>query len=126
MADMVDYEPSFGTVSTDYVMAADVQKDLTLGSSALSINDPISIQGENVYPNPASQNVTISGLNGHEGNGLVRVYSMMGMMLGEFPIVVENNRTHFSVASLPVGHYMFSIVSHSDKAMFGGQFSIIR
>lgn len=126
MADMVDYEPSFGTVSTDYVMAADVQKDLTLGSSALSINDPISIQGENVYPNPASQNVTISGLNGHEGNGLVRVYSMMGMMLGEFPIVVENNRTHFSVASLPVGHYMFSIVSNTDKAMFGGQFSIIR
>jgi hypothetical protein len=123
MADMVDFEPAFGTVSTDYVNALTVNNSITMGSSILSVEEPISIVGENIYPNPANSQVSVKGL-AMQGNAMIRIFSTMGMMLAEFPITIDGDHATFSVNDFASGTYMMQIVQ--GQTISGGQFTIIR
>ena len=78
MADMVEFEPAFGTVSTDYVTAKAVNSAITMGSTTLSADDRM-ITGDNVYPNPAASIINVKGLE-FNGPARVQVYSAMGML----------------------------------------------
>ena len=123
MADMVDFEPAFGSISTDYVTARIVNSSITMGSSALSVEEPSMILGEDVYPNPANTQITISGIT-MQGDVTVRIFSNTGMMISEFPVSINGNHIIFPVNDLAVGAYMFRIMQNN--AVMNGQFSIIR
>jgi uncharacterized protein (DUF2141 family) len=123
MADMVDFEPAFGSISTDYVNARTVNSSITMGSSALSVEEPSMILGEDVYPNPANAQITVSGITMH-GDVIVRIFSNTGMMISEFPVNINGNQITFPVNDLSVGSYMFRIMQNN--AVMNGQFSIIR
>lgn len=123
MADMVDFEPAFGTVSTDYVNAMNVNSSITMGNSTLSADEPSMISGENVYPNPAHSQITISGF-AMQGDVTIRIFSQAGMMLAEFPSSINGNHITFPVNDLAIGSYMFQIMQNN--TVMNGQFSIIR
>lgn len=123
MADMVDFEPAFGTISTDYVNANTVNSSITMGSSALSVEEPSMILGEDVYPNPANAQITISGIT-MQGDVTIRIFSNTGMMISEFPVSINGNHITFPVNDLAIGAYMFRIVQNN--SIMNGQFSIIR
>ena len=123
MADMVDFEPAFGSISTDYVNASIVNSSITMGSSALSVEEPSMILGEDVYPNPANAQITVSGIT-LQGDVIVRIFSNTGMMISEFPVNINGNQITFPVNELAVGSYMFRIMQNN--AVMNGQFSIIR
>ena len=123
MADMVDFEPAFGSISTDYVNARTVNSSITMGSSALSVEEPSMILGEDVYPNPANAQITVSGIT-MQGDVIVRIFSNIGMMISEFPVNINGNQITFPVNDLSVGSYMFRIMQNN--AVMNGQFSIIR
>lgn len=123
MADMVDFEPAFGTVSTDYANAMNVNSSITMGSSALSVEEPSMISGEDVYPNPASASITVSGIK-MQGDVTIRIFSNTGMMMAEFPYTINGNHITFSVNDFATGSYMFQIMQNN--AVMNGQFSIIR
>jgi len=123
MADMVDFEPAFGSISTDYVNAKTVNSSITMGSSALSVEEPSMILGEDVYPNPANAQITVSGIT-MQGDVIVRIFSNIGMMISEFPVNINGNQITFPVNDLSVGSYMFRIMQNN--VVMNGQFSIIR
>jgi hypothetical protein len=123
MADMVDFEPAFGSISTDYVNARTVNSSITMGSSALSVEEPSMILGEDIYPNPANAQITISGIT-MQGDVTIRIFSNTGMMISEFPVNINGNYITFPVNDLAVGTYMFRIMQNN--AIMNGQFSIIR
>ncbi len=123
MADMVDYEPAFGTVSTDYVNAKTVNSSITLGNSALSVEEPTMILGEHVYPNPANAQITVSGIT-MQGIATMRIFSNTGMMISEFPVNINGSEISFPVNDLAIGSYMFQIMQNN--TVMNGQFSIIR
>ena len=123
MADMVDYEPAFGTVTTDYVNARTVNSSITLGNNALSVEEPTMVRGENVYPNPANAQITVSGIT-MQGVVTMRIFSNTGIMITEFPVIINGDHIRFPVNDLAVGTYMFSI--KQNNAIMNGQFSIIR
>ena len=123
MADMVDYEPAFGTVSTDYVNAKTVNSSITLGNSTLSIEEPNMVLGEDIYPNPANSQVSVKGLK-MQGNAMMRIFSTMGILLAEFPITIDGDHATFSVNDMASGTYMMQIVQ--GQTITGGQFTIIR
>jgi hypothetical protein len=123
MADMVDFEPAFGSISTDYVNARTVNSSITMGSSALSVEEPSMILGEDVYPNPANAQITVSGIT-MQGDVTIRIFSNTGMMISEFPVNINGNQITFPVNDLAVGSYMFRIMQNN--AVMNGQFSIIR
>jgi hypothetical protein len=123
MADMVDYEPAFGTVSTDYVQARTVNSSITLGNSTLSVEEPTMVLGENVYPNPAYAQITVSGIS-MQGSVTISVFSNVGIMISAFDDNINDGHITFPVNDLAVGTYMFSI--KQNNAIMNGQFSIIR
>lgn len=123
MADMVDYEPAFGTVSTDYVNAKTVNSSITLGNSALSVEEPTMILGEHVYPNPTNAQITVSGIT-MQGIATMRIFSNTGMMISEFPVNINGSEISFPVNDLAIGSYMFQIMQNN--TVMNGQFSIIR
>ena len=94
-----------------------------MGSSALSVEEPSMILGEDVYPNPANTQITISGIT-MQGDVTVRIFSNTGMMISEFPVSINGNHIIFPVNDLAVGAYMFRIMQNN--AVMNGQFSIIR
>jgi hypothetical protein len=122
MADMIDFEPSFGTVITDYVAALTVNSSITLGSTAMSADDR-TISGDNVYPNPASSMITVNGLE-FNGPAKAQIYSAMGIMISEFDIMIDGNTTSFDVNGLSSGSYMFRI--NGNQSQSSGQFIIAR
>jgi len=122
MADMIDFEPSFGTVITDYVAALTVNSSITLGSTAMSADDR-TISGDNVYPNPASSLITVNGLE-FNGPAKMQIYSAMGIMISEFDIMIDGNTTSFDVNGLSSGSYMFRI--NGNQSQSSGQFIIAR
>lgn len=122
MADMVEFEPAFGTVSTDYVTAKAVNSAITMGSSTLSADDRM-ITGDNVYPNPAASIINVKGLE-FNGPARVQVYSAMGMLISEYTITIDNNATSFAVNGLSTGSYMFRIIGNQTQT--SGQFIIAR
>jgi len=122
MADMIDFEPSFGTVITDYVAALTVNSSITLGSTAMSADDR-TISGDNVYPNPASSLITVNGLE-FNGPAKAQIYSAMGIMISEFDIMIDGNTTSFDVNGLSSGSYMFRI--NGNQSQSSGQFIIAR
>ncbi|MGA1249583.1 MAG: T9SS type A sorting domain-containing protein [Candidatus Kapaibacteriota bacterium] len=122
MADMIDFEPSFGTVITDYVAALTVNSSITLGSTAMSADDR-TISGDNVYPNPASSMITVNGLE-FNGPAKAQIYSAMGIMISEFDIMIDGNTTSFDVNGLSSGSYMFRI--NGIQSQSSGQFIIAR
>lgn len=122
MADMIDFEPSFGTVITDYVAALTVNSSITLGSTAMSADDR-TISGDNVYPNPASSLITVNGLE-FNGPAKAQIYSAMGIMISEFDIMIDGNTTSFDVNDLSSGSYMFRI--NGNQSQSSGQFIIAR
>ncbi|MGA1306562.1 MAG: T9SS type A sorting domain-containing protein [Candidatus Kapaibacteriota bacterium] len=122
MADMIDFEPSFGTVITDYVAALTVNSSITLGSTAMSADDR-TISGDNVYPNPASSMITVNGLE-FNGPAKMQIYSAMGIMISEFDIMIDGNTTSFDVNGLSSGSYMFRI--NGNQSQSSGQFIIAR
>jgi hypothetical protein len=81
------------------------------------------ILGEDVYPNPANAQITVSGITMH-GDVIVRIFSNTGMMISEFPVNISGNQITFPVNDLSVGSYMFRIMQNN--AVMNGQFSIIR
>ncbi|MFM7156536.1 MAG: T9SS type A sorting domain-containing protein, partial [Bacteroidota bacterium] len=122
MADMVEFEPAFGTVSTDYVTAKAVNSAITMGSTTLSADDRM-ITGDNVYPNPAASIINVKGLE-FNGPARVQVYSAMGMLISEYTITIDNNVTSFAVNGLSTGSYMFRIIGNQTQT--SGQFIIAR
>lgn len=123
MADMVDYEPAFGTVSTDYVQARTVNSSITLGNSALSVEEPTMVLGENVYPNPANAQITVSGIS-MQGSVTISVFSNVGIMISAFDVNINDGHITFPVNDLAIGTYMFRIMQNN--TILNGQFSIIR
>ncbi len=123
MADMIDFEPAFGSISTDYVNARTVNSSITMGSSALSVDEPTNILGEDIYPNPANSFISISGLT-FQGSATIRIYSTSGIMLSDFPVNIDGKHITFPVNDLATGTYMFQIMQNN--SVMNGQFSIIR
>lgn len=67
------------------------------------------VGGLRLYPNPASQQVTVT-LSGSSPGGLLRVVSTLGAVLQEVP--VSGSQTSLSVADLPAGVY---VVQHLEE-----------
>lgn len=123
MADMVDYEPAFGSISTDYANTMIVNSSITMGSSALSVEEPQMVLGEDVYPNPANTQITVSGIS-MQGSVTIRIFSNVGILISEFPVNINDGQITFPVNDLAIGTYMFRIMQNNH--IVNGQFSIIR
>jgi len=89
----------------------------------LSVEEPTMILGEQVYPNPANTQITVSGIT-MQGIATMRIFSNTGMMISEFPVNINGSDISFPVNDLAIGSYMFQIMQNN--SVMNGQFSIIR
>ena len=65
-----------------------------------------------LYPNPASETVTVAG----DGWSEVRLYSMMGTEVARYPMT-GSQCTTISVADLPAGLYLVQAVDQSGRTL---------
>jgi hypothetical protein len=83
-----------GTTST-------LEIDILMGIEGLTFSDNL-----NIFPSPASSNMTIS-LDGIEGNNRCQIYSLTGKMVLEF--VLENNTRTLDVSNLANSTYILTV-----------------
>jgi hypothetical protein len=92
------------------------------GDVAASIRE--NAVGEfNVYPNPASEMLTIDGLNGAQ---LLQVFDLNGRMVLQEVVSPSLKQYRLSVAQLPVGWYRVVATNSNGTQVAAASIEVIR
>jgi hypothetical protein len=111
IADRIGFEPTTESVTFD---PQTLTKEVSIGLIKVvsSVEVPTDLVGTtiNLYPNPASENATLS-FPSVDGTATVRVISAAGLILSNEAFTVTNGTTSFSIntASLPSGMVMVHV-----------------
>lgn len=111
IADRIGFEPTTESVTFD---PQTLTKEVSIGLIKVvsSVEVPTDLVGTtiNLYPNPASENATLS-FPSVDGTATVRVISAAGLVLSNEAFTVTNGTTSFSIntASLPSGMVMVHV-----------------
>lgn len=91
-----------------------------LSSSSLGINEPL--ENENsmlIYPNPASNKITLHFNAQYPENAVVKISDMTGKMVFSHPYHIENDKLEMDITGLTSGIYLLNIqspeFSHTEK-----------
>lgn len=83
----------------------------------VSVNDVAEVGGVNVYPNPATDNVTIDWtLNDAKGNQTVKIFDINGRVVAEYAAEEGSFEKTFDVSNLEAGMYMIEVSNGEYKA----------
>jgi hypothetical protein len=123
MNETIMLNPTTQTYTFEFVMQAiydDMQLSIQVGTETAPVTfdnvrlvkksaGPVTISSQKdlehglIYPNPASDHVTIIAENG----ATVKIFNSMGLLTGT--MTPENNQVSFNVAGLPAGLYIVEV-----------------
>jgi hypothetical protein len=94
------------------------------------VNEHLSSEGVLLYPNPASQYVSISA-TGVSSAALVSVYDVTGRIVSTTPLLVENGvvtkkSATVNTTNLSTGLYSYYILDENGAAIRAGKFNVVR
>lgn len=113
--------PLFDTVGTIYLDTAcshgshrPERRTTTTSSSTSSL-----ASGINIYPNPNNGNFTLEYNLGTEMEGKVRLYNMLGQVVGEYTLANSQGKMSISNPQLSNGVYIWKLYTNTDLLKFG-------
>ncbi len=96
--------------------------NVKLRTHALSVSSPAALPVINVYPNPATTQVTISAETAIEGD--IQVYDMTGVVVSRQPITAGS--AVVSTGAYPPGTYHYRITGKDTELLKAGKLVITR
>ncbi|OSZ79189.1 hypothetical protein CAP35_13315 [Chitinophagaceae bacterium IBVUCB1] len=85
------------------------EKALTFDAKMTTGIAGVATQTAGIFPNPAKNNISITGLT---GNATVTVYDVMGKVVATHAVSASNNEVN--IANLPTGNYVLKLATASD------------
>ena len=83
-------------------------------SNIISVNGKLSGYGLNIYPNPASSNITLSYTK-VSGNATLMVYITDGKLVSSSRLVEGSSQTTLDVSTLKTGKYILTLNDNGEK-----------
>jgi len=123
--DLVGYDSYEGSIESDYSLGALDDLTIMLSQQTTSVDELVNLPGMNVYPQPASSEVSIS-FNASSAVSNVQIVNSYGSIVSNFNAQTPSSNAiiRFDTSNLPSGAYFIKVLSGTK--VFVSPLSIVR